>query len=151
VMAGFCHPRPDGGRFNDSSRGAWYAAFELETAQTEIAYHKTKELAEVGVFETRVQYREYVARFWAEFHDLRPLNRGFIPYHDPNSYEVSQRLAVTLLQNGSNGILYRSVRHPGGECIACFRPALVKEVRQGGHFEFGWEGTRTPQIRKLTG
>jgi hypothetical protein len=60
-------------------------------------------------------------------------------------------LAVTFLQNGSNGILYQSVRHPGGECIACFRPALVKEVRQGAHFELSWEGTRTPRVRKLTG
>src|SRR5258707_13200338 len=95
VIAAFCHPRPDGGRFNDSSRGAWYAAFELETAQAEIGYHKTKELVEVGVFETRDQYREDVARFCAEFHDLRPPIRDYISYHDHNGYEVSQRLAVT--------------------------------------------------------
>jgi hypothetical protein len=151
VMAAFCHPRPDGGRFNDSSRGAWYAAFDLETAQAEIVYHKTKELAEVGVFETRVQYREYVARFWGEFHDVRPSNREFAVYHDPNSYEQSQKLAAGLLQNGSNGILYRSVRKVGGECIACFHPALVKEVRQSAHFELSWQGSPTPQIRKLTG
>jgi RES domain len=151
VMAAYCHPRPDGGRFNDSTRGAWYAAFDLETAQAEIVYHKTKELAEVGVFETRVQYREYVARFWAEFHDLRLPKREFALYHDPDSYEHSQHLAAGLLQNGSNGILYRSVRKPGGECIACFRPALIKEVRQSAHFELSWEGTPTPQIRKLTG
>jgi hypothetical protein len=150
VMAAFCHPRPDGGRFNDSSRGAWYASFELETAQAEIAYHKTKELAEVGVFETRVQYREYVCRFWAEFHDLRPHKSGFVPYHDPDSYEQSQRLAAALLQNGSNGILYRSVRRTGGECIACFRPALVKDVHQSAHFELAWEGTPKPRIRQLT-
>jgi hypothetical protein len=151
VMAAFCHPRPDGGRFNDASRGAWYAAFELETAQAEIVYHKTKELAEVGVFETRVQYREYVGRFWGEFHDLRLSKREFAPYHDPNSYEHSQKLAVALLQNGSNGILYRSVRRAGGECIACFHPALVKEVRQSAHFELSWQGSPTPQIRRLTG
>ena len=150
VMAAYCHPRPAGGRFNNSSRGAWYAAFELETAQAEIVYHKTKELAEVGVFETRVQYREYVARFWAEFHDLRQPKREFAPYHDPDSYEQSQRLATALLQNGSNGILYRSARKPGGECIACFRPALIKEVRQSAHFELSWGGTPTPRIRQLT-
>src|SRR5665213_4579152 len=26
VMAAYCHPRPAGGRFNSSERGAWYAA-----------------------------------------------------------------------------------------------------------------------------
>jgi hypothetical protein len=150
VMAAFCHPRPDGGRFNDSTRGAWYAAFELETAQAQIAYHKTKELAEVGIFETRVQYREYVSRFWAEFHDLRPRESEFTPYHDPDSYVQSQRLAADLLENGSNGILYRSVRRLGGECIACFKPALVKDVHQSAHFELIWEGTPKPRIRQLT-
>src|SRR5215472_8607962 len=52
VMAAWCHPRPGGGRFNTAERGAWYAARKLETAQAEIAYHRTLELAEVGVFET---------------------------------------------------------------------------------------------------
>jgi hypothetical protein len=151
VMAAFCHARPDGGRFNDSTRGAWYAAFELETAQAEIIYHKTKELAEVGVLETRVEYREYVARFWGEFHDLRPPKREFAPYHDPDSYDRSQGLAVALLEAGSNGILYRSVRRTGGECIACFRPALIKEVRQSAHFELIWKGSPMPRIRKVTG
>ena len=150
VMAAFCHPRPQGGRFNDSTRGAWYAGFQLETAQREVAFHKTKELAEVGVFETTVQFREYVARFSAEFHDIRPANPKFGPYHRPDTYQYSQKLAATLLEHGSNGILYWCVRHPGGQCIACFRPRLVENVRQSAHFEFRWEGVPTPKIRKLT-
>ena len=150
VMAAFCHPRPQGGRFNDSTRGAWYAGFQLETAQREVAFHKTKELAEVGVFETTVQFREYVARFSAEFHDIRPANPKFAPYHRPDTYQYSQKLAATLLEHGSNGILYWCVRHPGGQCIACFRPRLVENVRQSAHFEFRWEGVPTPKIRKLT-
>ena len=150
VMGAFCHPRPQGGRFNDSARGAWYARFQLETAQREVAFHKTKELAEVGVFETSIQFREYVARFSAGFHDIRPVKPEFAPYHRPDTYKYSQRLAATLLEHGSNGILYRCVRHPGGQCIACFRPRLVQNVRPSAHFEFRWEGVPTPKIRKLT-
>ncbi len=37
VNASFCHPHPLGGRFNGPDRGAWYAGFELETAQAEVA------------------------------------------------------------------------------------------------------------------
>ncbi|MBW3559642.1 MAG: RES family NAD+ phosphorylase [Proteobacteria bacterium] len=37
----------------------------------------------------------------------------------------SQALGAALLTAGSNGVLYRSVRRPAGECIACFRPPLV--------------------------
>ena len=36
-----------------------------------------------------------------------------------------------------------------GECIACFRPPLVRNVRAGGHYEFRWEGRPDPVIRKL--
>jgi hypothetical protein len=55
-----------------------------------------------------------------------------------------------LRASGSNGVLYRSVRHAGGECIACFRPLVVANVRLAGHFEYRWSGTRTPMIMALT-
>src|ERR1041385_3606904 len=52
IMAAFCHPRIGGGRFNGEDRGAWYAGTALETAHAEAVFHRTKELAEIGVFET---------------------------------------------------------------------------------------------------
>ncbi len=39
VNAAFCHTHPLGSRFNAPDRGVWYAAFELETAQAEVACH----------------------------------------------------------------------------------------------------------------
>jgi hypothetical protein len=149
VMAAFCHPRPGGGRFNGPDRGAWYAALSLETAQAEVAYHRTAELAEVGVFETRMQMRLYLADFHAPFHDVRANAAETEPLHHPTSYADSQALGRELLAAGSNGVLYRSVRRAGGECLACFRPALVENVRPNGHYEYRWEGTRTPVIRRL--
>jgi RES domain-containing protein len=143
IMAAFCHPRQAGGRFNSIDRGAWYAARKLSTAHAEIIHHRTIELAEVGVFETRVQMRLYLADFSAAFHDVRA------EYQDPDSYALSQKLARELLEAGSNGVVYRSVRDPGGECIACFRPRLVANVRPDAHFEYRWEGTRRPVIRQI--
>jgi hypothetical protein len=32
INAAFTYPRPEGSRFNDAERGAWYCAFEIETA-----------------------------------------------------------------------------------------------------------------------
>jgi hypothetical protein len=145
VMAAYCHPRPGGGRFNEADRGAWYAARKLETAQAEIAHHRTQELVEIGVLETRVQMRLYLADFNAAFHDAR--TSGWL--HDPASYEESQKASRLLLRAGSNGVVFRSVRYPGGECIACFRPRLVLNVRAGPYFEYRWEGTRTPSIIQL--
>jgi hypothetical protein len=149
IMAAFCHPPPGGARFSGPDRGAWYAARTLETALAESIHHRTLELAEVGGYETRVEMRVYHADFRAAFHDLRPPGRAFAPVFDPVSYDASQALGRRLLDGGSNGILYRSVRHVEGDCLACFRPPLVANVRVGGHYEFRWEGSPTPQVRPL--
>jgi hypothetical protein len=146
VMAAFCHPRPGGGRFSTAERGAWYAAHRIDTALAESIYHRTEELREIGAFETRVQMRVYLADFAARFHDIRGAAGAL---YDPRSYAVSQRFGRRVLEAGGNGIVYRSVRDPGGECLACFRPALVRNVRAGGHYEFRWSGRPEPEVRRL--
>jgi RES domain len=133
VNAAFTHAQPNGSRFNDRERGAWYAGFALATAQAEVAYHFGEELREIPSWqepETRA-YRAYLADFRGDFHDIRNDER-YSACLDPNSYRESQRLARELLHHGSAGIIYPSVRHPGGTCIGCFRPALVTNVREGG-------------------
>lgn len=149
VMAAFCHPAPGGGRFSTPQRGAWYAARRLETALAESVHRRTRELAEVGHFDTRVHMRLYHADFSASFHDLRGQRRRYGAAYAPGSYVESQRLAQALLEDGSNGLVYESVRHAGGECLACFRPALVCNVRIGAHYEYVWEGTAIPRVRRL--
>lgn len=148
IMAAFCHPHPDGGRFSEPSLGAWYAGLALETAIRETVFHKTRELDEIGVTETYVHMRQYLADFDCDFHDVRP-SPAFDALHDPDSYAAGQSLCRALRPAGCNGIVYRSVRHAGGECVACYRPKLVANVRQGAHFEYRWHGTRTPEIREL--
>lgn len=129
VNAAFTHPKPTGSRFNSAERGAWYAGFSLETAQREVAYHFAQDLREINWQEEEIaSYRDFMADFRAEFHDLRSGKRYDVCL-DPDSYKASQKLAVELLQSGSAGIIYPSVRHRGGTCIACFRPALVTNVR----------------------
>jgi hypothetical protein len=133
INAAFTHAQPNGSRFNGPARGAWYAGFALETAQAEVAFHFGEELREIPAWthpETRA-YRDYLADFRGEFHDIRHDPR-FRSCLNPNSYRDSQHLAHDLLNQGSIGVVYPSVRHQGGTCIGCFRPALVTNVREGG-------------------
>jgi len=140
VNAAFCHPHPLGARFSGPERGAWYAAFALETAQAEVAFHKSVQLEETGWRdEESVTYDDYLADFSAEFHDLRRV-RGFGACLNPGSYVESQALAERLLAANSLGVVYPSVRHDGGTCVACFRPALVMNVRRDGTYRFTWRG-----------
>jgi len=149
INAAFTHPRPDGSRFNGPGRGAWYAARSVRTSQAEIAYHQTVALAEVGRYEDEVTYDEYLADFTGDFHSL--LNSPvFAAALNPSSYRVSQRLAQKLLENGSLGIVYPSVRTTG-ICLVCFRPALVTHVRKGRTFRFRWTGNPKPSIELVNG
>ncbi len=147
INAAFTHPHPLGARFSSSERGAWYAAFELDTAKAEVAFHKSVALAEIGSPDESVTYDEYLADCKADFHDLREV-RGFRSCLDPKSYLASQSLAAAMLDAGSLGIVYPSVRREGGTCIACFRPALVSHVRPGTRWRFTWEGSQAPQIAR---
>lgn len=147
VNATFCHAHPLGSRFNGPDRGAWYAAFDLETSQAEIAFHKSVELAEIGSPDESVTYDEYLADFNTELADLRKAP-GFKACLDPGSYVASQALADALLELGSYGVVYPSVRHAGGTCIACFRPALVTNVRKAARWRFTWSGASDPRITR---
>jgi hypothetical protein len=69
--------------------------------------------------------------------------------HDPDDHQPGQALGRALFEAGSNGIIYRSVRNPGGECVVTFRPRLVLGVRPAGHFEYRWRGGGEPQVTAL--
>ena len=64
----------------------------------------------------------------------------------PASYVASQALAATLLDAGSLGVVYPSVRRDGGTCLACFRPAMVTHVRRAGTWRFTWTAGTGPRI-----
>ncbi len=148
VNAAFCHAHPLGNRFNGPERGAWYAAFERATAQAEVAFHKSVELAEVGWQNETATYDDYLADFSAEFHDIRGDGR-FADCLARDSYVASQNLAERLLEAGSLGIVYGSVRRRGGVCLASFRPALVMNVRKAGTYRFRWQGRGHPAIEEV--
>jgi len=141
VNAAFTHAHPSGSRFNLSDRGAWYAAFALATAQAEVAFHKAQELQEINWQPEEVTtYADYLGDFRADFHDIRG-DKSFAICLDPASYASSQILARELLKEGSAGIVYPSVRHNGGTCLAGFRPALVINVRKGATVTLTFKGT----------
>lgn len=148
INAAFTYPRPEGSRFNNAERGAWYCAFDAPTALAEVIFHKSVEYAEIDRFDDSVSYQAYLSDFNAEFHDLRR-GRRFKDCLNPQSYIPSQSLAGRLLANGSLGLVYPSVRHATGTNLACFRPALVGNVRKAEAYRMTWSGTPEPLIEIL--
>jgi hypothetical protein len=140
VNAAFTHPGPAGGRFHDSRRGAWYAGIALETSVSEVGYHKRRFLRDARIHERlEFEYQDFLADFSGEFHFLDPSESDSCLQAEPvpECYGPSQTLAATLLYAGSAGIVYPSVRHHGGTCMACFRPALIFHPRRGSAYRIG--------------
>jgi RES domain-containing protein len=152
VNAAFTHTNEFGSRFNDQSRGAWYAADELETSLAEVTYHKARRLAEIVVPDLPEQrpdeeastYDDWLADFRSMFHVLEPPEKyaKFLqPEPVPQCYANSQQLARQLLDQQSNGLVYPCVRRPGSYCLACFRPALVYNLRRRDRLEISFKAS----------
>jgi hypothetical protein len=153
INAAFAYARPGGNRFNDERRGAWYCGFEVATALAEVSWHLTRALADAGdAFDNVTDYAELVADFIGEFHDLRgasPRPRCLHP--DPAiGYPAGQALAHKVRRDWQlPGIVYPSVRHPGGTCLAALRPSAVQNVRQGGMWRLTWSGSPEPRMERV--
>jgi RES domain-containing protein len=150
INAAFTHSNPLGARFSSPQRGAWYAAFELATAKAEVIFHKNIEFAEIDWKEREeIGYDDYLADFTATFHDLRNFEAPEVQdILSPTSYVRSQQLAAELLEQGSLGVIYPSVRRDGGTCIACFQPTVVGNVRKDYRYQLIWTPLRTRMVRR---
>jgi hypothetical protein len=66
--------------------------------------------------------------------------------HDPNDYSKSQAYGQARREKGEWGLVYRSVRHAGGECIATFRPRAVSAPLAGPALAYVWDGQKISRV-----
>ena len=143
INASFAYAKPrEPMRFNPAERGAWYAALGVETCIAEVGHHLTRALADAGDFNAVVDYAEMHASMSGIFVDLRPLPDHISLHPDPAiGYPAGNSIAAMARGAGHNGIIYPSVRHPGGICIAALWPNVVQSVAQGALYRLTWSGT----------
>jgi hypothetical protein len=140
IMAAFTHLNPEGTRFSNGTYGVFYAARDRATAIDETVYHRERFLRNTAMRPLDLDMRVYAVDVDGTFHDLRALDDPAL--YDPLAYGAAQAFAGRLREEGSNGIVYRSVRRAGGECIAAFRPKLLSRCRTDRHLTYRWDGTR---------
>jgi RES domain len=149
IMAAFTHLNPEGSRFADSTFGAFYAAASLDTSIAETRYHREVFLRATRQEALELDMRSYLCDVAASFHDIRGKRDRIPDIYDPDSYVASQKLARGLKLAGSNGVVFDSVRHAGGQCLAVYRPRLIQNCRQGTHLRYVWDGERISQVYTL--
>jgi hypothetical protein len=149
LMAPFTHVSPDRpSRFSTGSYGVLYVAAQFETALFETIHHHARFMARTGeAAGWTSQFREIILSVRADLHDLRSDRSGHQDVLAPDTYVASQSLAASLRAAGSDGIVYPSVRHVGGECVGLFYPDCASNPIQGRHLAYHWDGQRVDLVR----
>lgn len=138
IMAAFTHVIGDS-RFSDGRYGVYYAANSKATALTESAHARQRFMRATNEPPNVLHMRCYRCLLNSQLVDARQQHQ----LHNPNDWSPAQTFGRQQKQAGANGIIYRSVRHKGGECYAVFRPnALQPPATQAGHFQYRWDGER---------
>ncbi|MEO6836304.1 MAG: RES family NAD+ phosphorylase [Candidatus Tumulicola sp.] len=144
IMAPFAHVNPNGSRFSNGRFGVFYAAHRFPTALAEVRYHRERFLAFSRERPQTIELMLYEAVIRGDVHDIRgSANRG---WYSAVSYARSQVLGTRLHEAGSNGIVYRSVRDPNGECVAVFAPPLVTRCRPVKTLFARWDGSHITTV-----
>ncbi|TJY57415.1 RES domain-containing protein [Sinimarinibacterium sp. CAU 1509] len=145
IMAAFTHPAPGGSRFSDGSYGVYYCADSSEVAIRETAYHRARFLRTTGEGVTRIEMRQYAGTLAKPLHDGRGrrLEPGALA---PDDYSASQRIGASLRAQRSWGLVYPSVRMPGGLCAALLRPPAITGVIQSASFQYVFDGESVTEV-----
>jgi hypothetical protein len=143
VMAPFTHVNVLGSRFSDGSYGIYYAARQLETAIRETAHHFARFASAANDPPRRETMRVLVGSIEHSFDDVSRLDQATkAAILDKDSYVHSRRFGAGRRDNGSDGLIYPSVRHDGGQCVAVFWPDVVGIPVQERHLNYEWDGKK---------
>lgn len=95
----------------------------------------------------RLERRALRANLDGQLHDIR--GKKLPGIYSKTSYSASQALGRRLMEERSYGIVYDSVRHQGGECVAVLRPPVLSECRPASDLIFDWDGTNVVKVHTL--
>ena len=146
IMAAFTHVNLDGSRFSDGRCGVFYAARERATAIAETRHHHARFLQATAQPAMHLPMRLYHVAIDARLHDLRPRVAAFEACHDPDSYAATRELARRLRAAGSDGVVYRSVRQAGGQCVGLFNPLGARDCLHAAYLLYAWDGQRFTDV-----
>ncbi len=132
LMAPFTHVSPDRpSRFSAGLYGVLYVGDRFDVALMETIHHHARFMAATAQEPGWTsQFRELILDVAGDLADLR--GRGADdPVLDPDDYGAAQALGAVLRAAGADGVVYPSVRSPGGFCAGLFRPDRASGPIQG--------------------
>lgn len=143
IMAAFTHlSKPT--RFSDGSYGVYYAGLTKETAIRETVHHRERFLNATKEAACELSMRLYEGKIKQPLHDIR--EKIYDTLHDPQNYRRAQAFGRQLREKNSWGMIYHSVRHNKGTCIAILRPPAISIPQQTSHLKYIWNGQKITEV-----
>lgn len=144
IMAAFTHTGI-ASRFSSGNYGVYYAGLTLDTALAESRHSRERFLSDTDEEALVLTMRCYECRVNAELVDLR----GDEACHQ-EEWGNAQAQGQLIKNQDELGILYRSIRHNGGENIAILRPpALIPPANQTKHYHYHWNGQEITHVSEI--
>lgn len=146
LMAPFVHcstARP--GRFTDGSYGIYYAGSSEEVAVAETVHHHQKFMAATSESPGWTSdFRVLIGSIDTTLDDVNAVPDVL----DATDYGPSQIEGKALRDDGSDGLVWDSVRMPSYQCIGLFWPDTAPVPVQGRHYCYHWDGSRVDFVRQ---
>ena len=120
--------------------GAWYCAWDMLTSVQEVGFRRTRELGFIGICEDEARFVELLAVFIGDFPDLHEEPHPALDPDPERGYPAGQRRAADLRSEGHRGLIYPSIRHPGGRCFVAFDPGIILMSARGRGGVYGCGG-----------
>lgn len=149
VMAAFTHTG-HASRFTNGDYGVYYAARNLETAIRETVYHRERFLHATEEPACDIDVRVFKGTVKKPLIDLCSERFQYLFDPDPAHYSVPQNFGADMRAQDRWGLLYPSVRKPGADCIAVFRPTAISLPVQSKLLAYHWNGRRIATVYEKT-
>jgi len=149
LMAAFTHPRSS--RFSDGSFGIYYCARNVDTAIEETRFHRSRFMLATKQDPCDVDMRVYVGSLNNKsLLDIRNGRYEGLLHPDVERYPLSQTFGQQIKDSDAWGLVFPSVRHRGGQCVAAFRPPAASCPVQGQHLIYRWDGNTIAEVFEAT-
>ena len=143
IMAAFTHIHKPS-RFTDGTFGIYYSSLAIETAIKETIYNREIFLRSTNELACEISMRLYKGQVMKPLHDIRASR--YDNYHNPTNYSESQLFGKNLKEQNSWGLIYNSVRHSSGSCIAALKPRCISIPKPTSHFRYVWNGKNITEV-----
>ena len=133
-------------RFSDGSYRVWYAGETEKVALAETIHHHQNDMRRDG------QPPGWSSHFLMQ---IVPINGvlddvNAVPGARDLTYDVPQQLGAMLKAQGSNGVVWNSVRHALGSCVGLFKAGVTGAIGKGDCYRYHWNGSRVDTIENIS-